>query len=731
MTSPSMIGASVRRPGRTIGMWLVAVAVGGVIVAILLAGSLSTEMHLTGNPESTQAAVLAERVRPLSDTELFVVSSRSITIDDARFRAAVEGLQGRLTALGPDVVAAAVSWYQVGDPSLVSADRRATLVPTILAGTVNEAPDKVAALREVLAASQQPGFVIQLAGDASVAEEVGRITQGDLVRGGVAGFVVSVILLVVLMGGVVALSMPIGVNVAVAVVGLAVVALIGQATKFSALAAVAVSVLGLALAISHSAFVVSRYRQERDRGLDPPAAAEAAAESAGRILGYGGLAVCAGLAGFLLVPATVVRSIVAAAMILVVVSTLAAVTLVPALLGALGDRVDGLGLGLPAPPPGRGGLNAVARTAVSAPLVFVLLGLAVLLGASSLVAGLRGGTPSPATLPPSSESAQTFGTLAANFPTLVRPVEIVVGGDVAGAEVTGAIDRLVKAMAQDPVFGPATVAPGPGGDAAIVSVPLFADPTGAAAYDAVRRVRDDYVPAAFAGVAVPVHVGGSTAGFLDASDVAGRYMPIVVALAVLASFLVLAVALRSVFVPLVGLVLNLLVAGAAFGLTRIVFQDGVGAGVLGLQQGEQIWVWIPMLVYATFFALSVDSFVLFAATVRGRALQGATPADAAVHGVRTAAGVLAGASLVLLPLLLGMASGRGVIFQQGAFALGVALVLDAVVVRLFVLPAALTLLGRWAWDRPQWLAGLPEGAVRATPGAATTDWSQPRAGAYR
>ena len=727
----SLAGASVRRPGRTIGLWVLAIVVAGVMAATLLGGALSTEMHLTGNPESTQAATLAARVTPASDTELFVVSSTSATVDDPAFRSAVEGLHAALQSLGPDVVAAAVTWYQVQDPSMVSADRRATLVPTVLAGAVNDGPDKVGQLRAAAVAAQQPGFTTQLAGDASVAEEVGRITQADLVRGGVVGFVVSLLLLVVLMGGVVALSMPLAFNVAVSAVALAVVALIGQAVQFSALAAVGVSVLALALAINHSAVVVSRYRQERRGGLDVQSALEVTAATAGRTMVFAGLTVCAGLCGLLLVPATVVRSIAAASILVVLAATLASVTLVPALLALLGDRVDTLPVRLPGSAKGGSGvLQAFARTVVRAPVVYLLVGIALLAGATSALFGLRIGTPSPATLPPTSASAQALCVLAVNFPTLVKPVEVVVAGNLADPEVADGIDRLVGTMAGDQTFGPATVTKGEGGDVAVVSAPLFADPTGAVAYDAVNRVRDDYVPTAFGGVGAEVHVGGATAGFLDATDVAERYLPIVVAIAMVATFLLLALALRSLVVPLVAVVLNLLVAGAAFGLMRLVFQEGVGAGLLGLQQGEQVWVWIPLLVYGTLFALSVESFLFVAARIRERCVQGDSAGDAVVYGVRTAAGVMAGASLVLLPLLAGMASGRGVIFQQGAFTLGVGLVLDAVVVRLILLPATLAVLGRSAWRAPRWLNVANEVATRSSD-AWTRDWSGSPAGARR
>ena len=732
MAARSLVGASARRPGRTILLWVAAILVAGVIMAFLLGSALTTEMSLTGDPESTRAATLAAQVRPASDTELFVVSSTSATVDDPAFRTSVESLQAALQALGPDVVVAAVTWYQVQDPSMVSADRRATIVPTVLAGDVNDATDKVAGLREVAAAAQAPGFTVQLAGDASVSEEVGQITQKDLVRGGLVGFAVSLLLLVVLMGGVVALSLPMAVNVAVSAVGLAAVALIGQATQFSALAAAGVSVLGLALAITYSAVVVARYRQERDGGLDVQAAVQMTAATAGRTVVYGGLTVSSGLCGLLLVPSTVVRSIAAAMIFVVLAATLASVTLVPAILALLGERVDKLPVRLPAfSGGGRGALETVASHVVRAPVVYLLLGLVLLAGAASQLFGLRAGTPSPATLPPTSQSAQALGVLAVNFPTLVKPVEVVVGGDLADPTVTGAVDRLVATLAMDALFGPAMVAKGEGGDVAIVSAPLFADPTGAAAYDAVSRVRDDYVPAAFAGVVATVEVGGSTAGFLDATEVANRYLPIVVAIAMVATFALLALALRSVVVPLVAVVLNLLVAGAAFGLMRLVFQKGVGAGVLGLQQGEQVWVWIPLLVYGTLFAQSVESFLFVVARVRERYLQGASAADAAVHGVRTVAGVLAGAALVLLPLLAGMASGRGVIFQQGAFTLGVAMVLDAFVVRLILLPAALSLLGSSAWLERRGHVVPPAATGSGPTDAWTRDWSGWPAGVGR
>ena len=171
------------------------------------------------------------------------------------------------------------------------------------------------------------------------------------------------------------------------------------------------------------------------------------------------------------------------------------------------------------------------------------------------------------------------------------------------------------------MFLPATVTDGD--SVALVSAPLLADPTGEAAISAVHRVRDEYVPAAFAGVTAPVYVGGATAGFGDAADVAGHWLPIVVGLALVALFLVLVVGLRSVFLPLVAVVGSLLTTGAAFGLTAIVFHHGFGAGVLGLQRSEHVYVWLPLMVYCTLIALTVDAFLRVAVGIRERHLQGA------------------------------------------------------------------------------------------------------------
>ncbi len=730
-TSPDGLArASARRPGRTLALWSAA-AISSVAVSIVLLGpALSQEIHLTNVPESRRAALLmAERLQPESDTELFLVSSAAGTVDDPAFRAYVERLQSALVALGPDVVAAAVTYYQTQDPSMVSQDRRATILPTVLAGKVSEATKKVPALRRVAAAERDPNFATQLVGDAAAAEEVGRMAQDDLATGGTLGLVMALLLLVAALGGVMALGLPMVVNVAVVVVSLALMAIIGQLVQFSALAALSVGVFALAVAINQSVVVVARYRLERVQGLDPVAAAEAAATASGRVSVYAGVAVAVALAGMLLVPSNVVRSVAAGVILVVVVGSVASVTLVPAVLVLMGDRVERLSVrpGTVISDGRPGVVGGIARTVTGMPSVVVLFCLVLLLGAASQWSDLRVGTPSPTTLPATSESARAIGALAASFPTLVRPVVVAVDGERSDPAVAAGVDRLVEAFARDGMFLPATVTEGD--RIVVISAPLLADPTGGSAISAVHRVRDDYVAAAFSGVPAETSVGGTTAGFADAAAAAERWLPIVVAMAMGAILLLLTVALRSVVLPVVAVLCNLLTTAAAFGLTAMVFHHGFAAGVLGLQETEHVYLWIPLMVYCVLVALSVDGFLRIAAGIRERQLRGASTADSVVFGMRTVASVVIAGTLVLLPLLAGIASGRGVIFQQGAFALAAGLLVDALVVRLFLVPATISLLGRHAWYLPRWLDFLPDGAAGGVSATAwTRDWSERQPG---
>ena len=701
-------------------VWVAALIVCGAVAAVLLPNSLSQDIHLTDQPASAQAATLmAQRLQPASDTELFIVTSNSRTVDDPAFRSVVERLQSNLQHLGPKVVVAAVTFYQTKDPAFVSANQRATIIPTVLAGSVANAPKKVPALRKAALQASASGFSVYLTGGASVAEELSRLTQNNLATGGSIGFLVALVLLAVAMGSLTALSLPIGVTFAVSAVALGLVAVVSQVATFMALAALAVFVLGLAVAITQSTFVVSRYRQERARGLSQREAARVAGAAGGRMARYSGAAVCLGLAPMMIVPANVVRSVAGAIIFVVAVATIAAVTLVPAILALLGDRVDHLPARLAAPPADGGNrfVGGIGRSVVAAPVVFLVIGLVVLGAGASQWGQLHVGTPSAATLPASSESAHAIGVLAVNFPTFVPSVDVVVDAAATDAGVSAGTKALVARLGQDKMLGPAAITNGKG--IVLIAAPLFADPTSDAAMAEVERVRADYVPAAFKGV--PVFVGGATAGYKDQADTANRYFPLVIALALLALFVVASFALRSIVLPLLAVVFNLLTTGTALGITALVFQHGDGAGVLQFPVGEHVFTWVPMLVYSAVFALSAISFLMLAMRMEERYRQGVDPREAVVSAMRSAGGALTAASIILVPVLVAIALAPNVVLQQGAFATAVGLLVDALIVRLFLVPAATGLLGKSAWYLPG--ASVPEGTRTSAGGRPRTDFS--------
>jgi putative drug exporter of the RND superfamily len=296
---------------------------------------------------------------------------------------------------------------------------------------------------------------------------------------------------------------------------------------------------------------------------------------------------------------------------------------------------------------------------------------------------------------------------------LAQPAQVVIDGAVTSPPVQEAIARLEQQLARDPGFGPGTLQRNPAGDLALVSVPVTGDPSDEAAADAIRRLRADHVPVAFSGVDARVLVGGQTAVGVDFLELTDRYTPIVFAFVLGLSFILLMVVFRSVVVPLVGVLLNLLSVGAAYGLLVLVAQRGAGAGVLGLQRVEAIEVWLPLFLFAVLFGLSMDYQVFLLSRIRERYDQTGDNAGSVAFGLQSTGRIITGAALIMVAVFGGFAAGRLVVLQQMGLGLAVAVLIDATIVRSVLVPAAMTLLGERNWYLPTWLRWLPDVRVEA------------------
>jgi RND superfamily putative drug exporter len=722
---------SARRRFIVIGLWVALFLIGGLLTSRYLSGALTTRADFTNNPDSKQAQTLLEQrlTGPDRSSEVVIIRSQSLTVDAPAFRAYVGRLKAGIDALGPGVVQQTTDPYRAGN-RFASKDRHAALIPVTMAGSLDDANkgiDKV--LDRTLHAPHPDGFKVWVAGEATAAKDSNTIAEQDLRQGETIGIVAALAILIVVFGTLAAAVVPVVLAIMAIVVALGLVSLLGLAFHLSFFITNMVTMIGLAVGIDYSLFTVSRYREERAHGRDKLAAIAAAGATANRAVFFSGMTVVLALAGMLLNPTTIFRSIAAGAIAVVLVAVSASLTLLPALLAVMGDKVNALRVPVlfrrrQADVEHTHGFWArVAHHVMARPVVSLVLATGTLVVLAIPLFGIRTGFSGISTFPDDVQSKQAFAVLSRDFSGgLTSPAQIVVDGDVRSPAVAAAIARLRADLEADPSFGPSTVQTNRAGDLALVSVPIQGDPSGEAATSAVRHLRKVMIPGAFAGVDASVKVGGETAGGIDFFDLTHFYTPFAIAFVLTLSFLLLMVVFRSVVLPALGVALNLLSAGAAYGLLVWVFQHGHGAGLLGFQRVETIEAWLPLFLFSVLFGLSMDYQVFLLSRIQERYGHTLDNRDAVAFGLRTTGGIITGAAVIMVAVFSGFAAGRLAALQQMGFGLAVAVLIDATLVRSVLVPAAMRLLSKWNWYLPGWLGWLPQLRIEGTaPGTAPAE----------
>ncbi|MGH2751899.1 MAG: MMPL family transporter [Actinomycetota bacterium] len=704
---------SARRPWVTIGLWVAAIAVAGWVSSQYLSDALTTSADFTNSPEAKQAAELMEsRFGEEGVTEVLILSAPEATIEDPAYEDAVRTVQAQVTEEGGE----AVTFYDTEDPSMVSEDRRTTLMPVTFEDTGSLA-DHVPTVEGLLEDTESSGILTaQAFGPITIDDDFSHIAEEDLAQGETVGVLVALVVLVLVFGALVAGLIPIAMGVASIAVAIGLVALVGLAVDFSFFVTNMISMMGLAVGIDYSLFIVSRYREERFKGLEKLDAIEAAGSTASRAVFFSGLTVVLALIGMLIIPTTIFRSLGAGAIFVVVVAMLASLTLLPALLGLLGDRINSVSILRRKADLGSENShrfwNAITRRVMARPVVSLVLGAGILIAASLSYFNIDTGFAGVSTLPEDRPSCQAFEVLSTEFSGgLNSPIEIVVDSDVNSPEVQGAIEDLQASLGSEELFGPSQVRFDDAGDTAVIAAPVNADPQSQTATSSIDRIRDDHVPQAFEGVDAEVLVGGDTAFNKDFFDLTDTYTPIVFAFVLGLSFLLLMVVFRSIVVPLKAIVMNLLSVGAAYGLIVLVFQEGVGADLFGFQQVEAIEAWLPLFLFSVLFGLSMDYHVFLLSRIREHFMETHDNAESVAYGLRTTGGLITGAAAIMVAVFAGFAAGELVMLQQMGFGLAVAVFIDATLVRSVLVPASMKLLGDRNWYLPSWLQWLPNVSV--------------------
>jgi len=709
--------AAARHPWRIVGLWVALVA-----VAYFAASTMSlTASPDTAGTESTKAAQLIEqRLRAQTQPEEFIiVESESLTADAPEYGAFVDGLVGDLRAL--DEVTG-VGSYRDGDQGLVSADGRTVLIPVTLAGDMADAADTALPVVELVNNADASGrFRVTTVGFGSVEGEMTTLLEETLQQGEMVGIVVALVILLIVFGAAVAAGLPIVIALLSIFVAVGATALVSNIMEMSNFVVFIITMIGLAVGIDYSLFIVQRFREERDLGRDKLDAVATAGATASRTVFFSGMAVAIALAGMLIMPDATFQSFAVGAMLVVAATVLAAMTLLPAVLGLLGDRVNWLTL----PFIGRRGRRDagagmwswITRAVTARPVISVAVTGALLVAAALPVLAINLGNVGISSLPEDSNSRHAFDVVNREFSDGVLTADIVIDGDINDPAVQAAIAALGASLESDTFFGSSTFEVNEGGDLALLAVAMPGDFSSAESKAALGRLRGEYIPAAFGDTTAQVFVGGPTAETVDSVQTQRDYLPLVFTFVLGCSFLLLMVVFRSIVVPLKAVLLNLLSVGAAYGILVLVFQEGRGADLLGFRESPVIESWLPLFLFAILFGLSMDYHVFLLSRIKERYDETGDNAASVAHGLRTTAGIITGAALIMVAVFAGMASGDLIVFQQVGFGLAVAVILDATIIRMVLVPASMELLGDWNWYFPRWLEWLPriniEGAQAA------------------
>jgi uncharacterized membrane protein YdfJ with MMPL/SSD domain len=602
----------------------------------------------------------------------------------------------------------------------VSQDGRSVVVNFEMRGTDEQVEKLVEKPLAAVAAVQaaHPGVRVEQFGDVSAAKEIAAQDAKDGKQSELISYGLLLIILLVAFGALVAAGLPLVLG-ATAVAGT--VGLLGPVSQIYALpsdVAELVVIIGLAVGVDYAMFYSRRMMEERDRGHSAEAAVEIAAATSGRAVLISGLTVITAMAGLLFAGNPIFVGFGIGTMLVVAVAVLGSMTFLPAMLSFLG-RKNWLEKGrVPYVTKRRHKAKgesrvwgAIVARVLKRPLLSTVIAGGVLVALCVPVLGIQFKDPGYDGYSRSQPVIQTHDRLQAAFPGGAVPATTVIKAeDVTAAPVQAAIRQLRdRALATGRLSEPTAIEVSPDKTVAVVALSVEGSGTDAASERSVEVLRSEVVPATVGRLAdAEVAVTGVTAGSKDFIDAMTAHLPIVFLFVLSLAFVLLLVTFRSIVVPIKAIVLNLLSVGAAYGILVLVFQDGHGEKLLDFQSVGGIAPWIPLFLFVILFGLSMDYHVFILSRIREAVDRGMSNDDAVAHGIRSTAGVVTSAALVMVAVFGSFALASDQLAKQIGVGLAVAILIDATIIRAVLLPATMKLLGARNWYLPKRLSWLPK-----------------------
>ncbi|KEG39244.1 MMPL family transporter [Streptomyces griseorubens] len=707
-------GWSARHRWAAVGIWVLF-----VVLAMGLgsaAGRVDVEDSEQLKGETSTAARIIEEAgieEPASETVLVQAKDDGLTSTDAEFRSAVTAVMTAVERTGE--VTDVTSPY---DSGTVSKDGRSALVQFDVRGDPRTAGERIEPVLDAVADVQKEHDALRVEeiGGASMMKTFDDAFGDDFKKAEYSAVPVALGILLIAFGALVAALLPVALAITAIIATMGLMGLVSHLQPMSDTANSVMLLVGLAVGVDYCLFYLRREREERAAGRDARTALRIAAATSGRAIVVSGVTVCVAMAGMLFTGIAEFEAMGLASLMVVAVAMVGSVTVLPALLSLLGERVEkGRVPFLRRRTGGRDDSrfwSAVLKRVLARPVLSVVVATGALLAVAAPALGMK---TENLTLDQefgdSLPIVQTYNRVNEAFPGGSEPAEVVVkADDINAPEVKAALaDFREQAVSSGASRGPVEIKLHDQRNLAFVYVPLVGGSDQDAAGASLEKLRDEVRPATLGHVdGVEAPITGQVAGNKDFNDqLVGSVVP-VFAFVVVFAFLLMLLSFRSLTVALTSIVLNLLSVGAAYGILVAVFQHGWGASLVGAEGVGAIITWLPLFLFVILFGLSMDYHVFVVSRIREARARGLETRDAIRHGVVTTAGVVTSAAVIMVAVfaIFGTLSMQSM--KQMGVGLAAAVLIDATVIRGVLLPAVMALLGERNWYFPKWLHRLPD-----------------------